>query len=144
MIFFCGKNKLLIELSSEVIISQNKMKVDMLKTQIQDRYILGLHLSAKKDMRGSTKCLMFQVLFMFFIKSYNLQKPLQFIFLFFQEITKMKIKSFECPRSIRNYEKKKCHMLGQRVVCPIGPAIQCIILQIVGSAIESQSFLKSL
>ena len=27
---FCGKNKLLIELSSEVIISQNKMKVDIL------------------------------------------------------------------------------------------------------------------
>ena len=30
MIFFCGKNKLLIELSSEVVISQNKMKVDIL------------------------------------------------------------------------------------------------------------------
>jgi hypothetical protein len=49
-----------------------------------------------------------------------LQKPFQFIFLFVYKITKMKIKSFECPKeaaqptvgalechkSIRNYEKK--------------------------------------
>ena len=35
-----------------------------------------------------------------------LQKPLQFIFLFLYKITKMKIKSFEFPKSIRNYEKK--------------------------------------
>ena len=36
----------------------------------------------------------------------------------------MKIKSFECPKSIKNYEKKylECQMLGRRVICPIGPA----------------------
>ena len=32
----------------------------------------------------------------------SLQKPFHF---FFYKITKMKIKSFECPKSIRNYEK---------------------------------------
>ena len=47
----------------------------------------------------------------------------------------MKIKSFECPKSIRYYEKKKYlehQALGRRVVCPISPANQRIILQIVG------------
>ena len=46
----------------------------------------------------------------------------------------MKIKSFECPKSLRNYERKylESQTLGQRVVCPIGPANQHIILQIVG------------
>ena len=42
---FCGKNKLLIELSSEVIISQNKMKVDIL-LNLDIGYMLGLHLNA--------------------------------------------------------------------------------------------------
>ena len=39
----------------------------------------------------------------------------------------MKIKSFECPKSIRNHEKKKYlegQALGQRVVCHIGLANQ--------------------
>ena len=36
----------------------------------------------------------------------SLQKLFQFIFLFFYNFTKIKIKSFECPKSIRNYEKK--------------------------------------
>ena len=36
----------------------------------------------------------------------SLQKSFQFIFLFFHKFTKIKIKSFECPKSIRNYEKK--------------------------------------
>ena len=57
--------------------------------------------------KSSTKRLMFQVLFFFhdFLQN-SLQKSFQFIFLFFYEITKMKIKSFECPKSIKNYEKK--------------------------------------
>ena len=52
---------------------------------------------------SSTKRLMFQVLF-FFIKSCKIlcKNPFN---LFFYKITKMKIKSFECPKSIRNYEK---------------------------------------
>ena len=56
---------------------------------------------------SSTKCLMFQVLFFFhnFLQK-SLQKSFQFIFLFFYNFTKIKIKSFECPKSIRNYEKK--------------------------------------
>ena len=53
-----------------------------------------------------TKHLMFQALFCFHkILQNSLQKPFQFIF--FYKITKMKIKSFECPKSIRNNEKKK-------------------------------------
>ena len=35
----------------------------------------------------------------------SLQKLLQFIFLLFYDFTKIKIKSFECLKSIRNYEK---------------------------------------
>ena len=45
-----------------------------------------------------TKHLMFKVLFF-------LQKSFQFIFLFFYEITKIKIKSFECPKSIKTIKK---------------------------------------
>ena len=48
-----------------------------------------------------TKCLMFQVLF--FI-SINLAKFFAKTFLY--KITKMKIKNFECLKSMRNYEKK--------------------------------------
>ena len=36
----------------------------------------------------------------------SLQKLFKFIFLFFFNFTKIKIKSFECPKSIWNYEKK--------------------------------------
>ena len=51
----------------------------------------------------STKRLMFQVLFIFhdfFQKC--LQKYFQFILLFFLKNTKIKIESFECPKSIKN------------------------------------------
>ena len=82
-----------------------------------------------------TKRLMFQVLFFFHkILQNSLQKLFQFIYLFlyfFYKITKMKIKNFECPKSIRNYEKNiylEHQMLGQRVVYPIGPANQRIVL----------------
>ena len=42
----------------------------------------------------------------------------------------MKMKSFECPKSIRNYEKKylECQTLGRQFICPIGPANQRIVL----------------
>ena len=42
---------------------------------------------------------------------------------FFYNFTTIKIKTFECPKSIRNYEKKKyleCQGLGRQFVCPIG------------------------
>ena len=35
----------------------------------------------------------------------SLQKSFQFIFLFFYRITKIKIKSFECPKSIKSIKK---------------------------------------
>ena len=56
---------------------------------------------------SSTKHLMFQVSFFFhnFLQN-SLQILFQFILLFFYKFTNIKIKSFECPKSIRNYEKK--------------------------------------
>ena len=48
---------------------------------------------------------MFQVFFYKILQD-SLQKPFQFIFLFQYKITKMKIESFDCPKSIKDYEKK--------------------------------------
>ena len=59
---------------------------------------------------SSTKCLMFQVLYFFFIKSCEIlcKNPFNLFSNFFHKITKMKIMSFECP--IRNCEKKNTWM----------------------------------
>ena len=77
----------------------------------------------------------FKYYFFFFHKILQnpLQKPFKFIFYFFYKITKMKIKSFECPKSIRNNEKKylEHQTLGWPAACPIGPAyyiVDCRIL----------------
>ena len=54
----------------------------------------------------STKRLMFQELFFFHkILQISLQKPFQFFFSFLYKITKMKMKSFECPKSIKSINK---------------------------------------
>ena len=50
----------------------------------------------------STKRLMFQVLFFFMISCKN---PFNLFSLFFYKITKIKIKSFECPKSIKSIKK---------------------------------------
>ena len=86
-----------------------------------------------------TKRLMFQVLF-FFITSCKILCKIPFnLFLFFNKISKMKIKSFECPKSIRDMRKKylERQTLGQQVVCPIGPVhkaayyiVDCQILRV--------------
>ena len=67
----------------------------------------------------------------------SLQKSFQFIFLFFYNFTKIKIKRFECPKSIRNYEKKKNTWNIRRLVNEsFGPSTQrpsvLCILKIVG------------
>ena len=56
---------------------------------------------------SSTKRLMFQAL-IFVIKSCKkfCKNPFNLLYTFFYKITKMKIKSFECSKSIRNYETK--------------------------------------
>ena len=36
----------------------------------------------------------------------SLQKSFQFIFIFFYKFTKIRIKSFECPKFMMNYEKE--------------------------------------
>ena len=43
-----------------------------------------------------------------FVKSCQIlcKNSFNLLFLFFYKITKIKIKSFECPKAIRNYEKK--------------------------------------
>ena len=56
----------------------------------------------------------------------NLANPFNFIFLFFYKITI----TIESPKPITNDEKKylERQTLDQQIVCPIGPANQCIIL----------------
>ena len=73
---------------------------------------------------SSTKHYRFQEFFFHKSLHNSLEKPF-----FFYKITKMKIKSFECPKSVRNYEKKylERQTLGLRSICPIGPANQLII-----------------
>ena len=71
-----------------------------------------------------TKCLMFQVLFLFVISCKVLCKnPFNY---FFYNFTKIKIKSFECPKSIRNYEKKI--MLGTSDVWSLSSLSQRAII----------------
>ena len=55
---------------------------------------------------SSTKRLMFQVLLFFhdFLQN-SLQKYFQSICLFFKKNTKIKVKSFECPKSIKSLKK---------------------------------------
>ena len=61
----------------------------------------------------------------------SLQKSFQFFFLiFFKKTSKIKIKSFECPKSIKSINKKylEHQTLGRRFVCPIVQATQHNIL----------------
>ena len=86
--------------------------------------------------------------YLFFIKSCNIlyKKPFNLFSNFFCKITKMKIKSFECPKSYKKIWKKKYlerQMLGQRVVCPKSPANQRIILYIVGFLVVSYIYWPS-
>ena len=69
----------------------------------------------------------------FFIISYKILFKNHFNSFF--KFAKIKIKNFESPKSIRNYEKKQRlehQTLGWWFVCPIDPASQCIILKIIG------------
>ena len=52
--------------------------------------------------------------------------------IFFYKFTKIKIKSFECPKSIRNYEKNNAWNIRRLVDESFVPATQRIILKIVG------------
>ena len=73
---------------SAVDLKSDKLQYNTLGSWV-DRMIVSL-----------TKRLMFQVLYFFynFLQNY-LQKSFQFIILFFHNFTKMKITSFECPKS---------------------------------------------
>ena len=64
--------------------------------------------SADWTNNSSTKCDVPSIIFFHKILQNSLHRP----FHFFYKITKMKTKSFECHKSIRNYEKK---MLGTSV-----------------------------
>ena len=95
-----------------------KYKSDNLQYDMLGRWVDGTIVS-------STKRLMFQVFF-FFIKSGKIHCKNLFISSFYK-ITKMRIKSLECPKSIRNYEKKYLeHQTLGWVICPIDPATQRI------------------
>ena len=65
---------------------------------------------------SSTMRLMFQALF-FFIISYKLRALKSLFFYFSYKFTKIKIKSFEYPKSIRNHKKI---MLGTSDACTLG------------------------
>ena len=70
------------------------------------------------------------IFFLWFLAKF-FAKMVSMYFHFFYIFTKIKTKNFECPKSIRNYEKKKIlehQMLGRRVICPSYPANQGIIL----------------
>jgi hypothetical protein len=54
----------------------------------------------------------------------SLQKLFQFIFLFFYNFTKIKRKSFECPKSRRNYEKNNAWNIRLLVDESFVPATQ--------------------
>ena len=73
---------------------------------------------------------MFQALFFF----HNfLQNSLQNFFLnFFYNFTQIKTKSFEGPKSIRNYEKNNAWNIRRLVDESFVPLTQRIILKIVG------------
>ena len=54
----------------------------------------------------------------------SLQKLFQFIFLFFYKFTKIKIKSFECPKPISNYKKNNAWNIRRLVNDSFVPANQ--------------------
>ena len=68
---------------------------------------------------SSSKRLMFQVLFIFFIISCKIRCKNGFN-LFFYEFTKIKIKSFECPKSRRNYNENNAwnirHLVKEMII----------------------------
>ena len=80
--------------------------------------------------KSFTKRLMFQVIFFFMISCKILCKnPFNLFSYFFYKITKIKIKSFECPKSIKSIKKYLEHqILGRRFVGPIVQATQRNIL----------------
>ena len=54
----------------------------------------------------------------------SLQKLIQFFFYFFHRFTKIKIESFECPKSIRNYEQNNVWNIRRMVDNSFIPANQ--------------------
>ena len=119
-----------------------EIKSDNLHFNTLGRWFIGTNDS-------STKCLMFQVHIIFFHKFLHtsLQKSFQFIFIFFYNFTKIKIKTFMYPKSVRNHGKKWClehHTLGHWVIPPIDPACQRIILKIVGILVSRLVYLRPL
>ena len=72
-----------------------------------------------------TKLLMFRVLFLFYNFLQNsLQKSFQFIFQFSYKSTKMKKRSFECPKSVQNYRENNDWNIRRLVDEPFVPANQ--------------------
>ena len=75
------------------------LKFDNLQYYILARWLAGINDSLTKHP--------IYVVFHNFLQN-SLQKLFQFIILCFYKFTKIIIKSFECPKSITNYEKKQC------------------------------------
>ena len=82
---------------------------------------------------NGTNDLMFQVLF-FFIISWEIlfKNCFNLFFIFSYKSTKIRIKSFECPKSLRDYKKiiLEHQTLGRRVICSREPGyyiVECWI-----------------
>jgi hypothetical protein len=95
--------------------------------------------------KPSSKRLMFQLLFFFhdFLQN-SLQKFFQFIFLFFYKIsTKIKIKSFESPKSIKSIKKDNpwnIRLLVDDLFVPSSKQPSVIYCRLTDFKIQSQSF----
>ena len=64
-----------------------------------------------------------------------------YFLIFFYKITKIEIKSFECPKSINNYEKNNAWNIRQFFDESFVPSTQCIILKITGFLILYSYFI---
>ena len=79
--------------------------------------------------------------YFFFIISCKIlsKNPFKLFFQIFYNFTKIKIKSFECPKSIRNYEKNNAWSIRRLVDESFVPSTQRIILKIVGFFVYDES-----
>ena len=89
-----------LELSIHFLFYCCRMEAQDLKS-VNLQYVTLVR-SADWTNNSSTKCDVPSIIFFHKILQNSLHRP----FHFFYKITKMKTKSFECHKSIRNYEKK--------------------------------------
>ena len=85
--------------------------------------MLGCWVTGMNDSWPSVWCSKY---YFFFIISCKIlcKNPFKLFIFIFYKITKLKIRSFECPKSIRNYEKKKTWNVNHLVDDSFVPSAQ--------------------